>query len=91
MTELCKKTKNITRRDAEGVPYAKQILRCQQEDNHQGECIEIDSHTPFSKIQESRDPFVGYHAEVLKGLSAILNELRKSKVEKKEEPKSSTV
>jgi len=91
MTELCKKTKQITRRNAEGVPYAAQILRCQQEDKHQGECIEIDTHTPFSQIKESRDPFVGYEAEVLKGLSAILQELRKDKVEKKEEPKSSTV
>jgi len=91
MTELCKKTKDITRRNAEGVPYAKQTLRCQQEENHQGECIEIDTHTPFSKIQESRDPFVGYEAEVLKGLNAILLELRKANGEKKKEPKSTTV
>jgi len=91
MTELCTKTKDITRRNAEGVPYSKQTLRCQQESNHQGECIEIDTHTPFSKIQESRDPFTGYEAEVLKGLSAIIQELRKSNGEKKEEPKSSTV
>jgi len=91
MTELCKKTKDITRRNSEGVPYAKQTLRCQQEDNHQGECIEIDSHTPFSKIQESRDPFVGFEAEVLKGLSAILIQLRKNNDEKKEVPKPTTV
>jgi len=89
MTELCKKTKDITRRNAEGVPYAKQTLRCQSEDNHQGECIEIDTHIPFSKIQESRDPFTGYQAEILKGLSAIVIELKK--FNDKQNKKSTTV
>jgi len=89
MTELCKKTKDINRRNSEGVPYAKQVLRCQQEDNHPGECIEIDTHTPFSKIQEARDPYIGFQAEILKALSVIVQELRKLNGEK--EPKPSIV
>jgi len=91
MAELCNKTKDITRRNAEGVPYAKQTLRCQQETNHQGECIEIDTHTPFSQIQESRDPYTGYQAEILKALSGILLELRKMTPKDEKVKKPTTV